>query len=113
MPEILKGDIKTIYVKDLELNEGNVENIILSQRVLKKDVEFYRNFLGVLISFDYNSPLPDYDDAYSYVKQLAMKYPLNASKASCFFIDKNDVRFDRMITKKEFKELKKKYKNLK
>ncbi len=113
MPKILKTNINKLYVKKLEvnINEGNVQNVVLSENILKKDAEFYRNFLGVLVSFDYGTRLPDYDEAYSYTKQqIATDNPSKILNASCLFVREDDVFFERTVSRKEFKQLKKKYK---
>lgn len=111
MPILLRNDIKSVYVKGLELNGSKIEKICLESKVIKKDALFYKGLLGNMISFDYNTTLPSLDEAESYVEQQVSVKPQFSDAISCLYVDEDNMRLERKVTKKRFKQLKKEYKN--
>lgn len=102
------GAIKNLYVKDMGVNE-RIGEIVTESIVLRKNAPFYWNFLGRLVSFEYNTFLPTRDEAEAYVVEAARRYPNNPGAATCVFADYGNMEVHE-IGKKEFKALKKTYK---
>lgn len=110
MPILLRNDIKSVYVKGLELNGSKIEKICLESKVIKKDALFYKGLLGNMISFDYNTTLPSLDEAESYVEQQVGVKPQFADVISCLYVDEDNMKLEGRVAKKRFKQLKKDYK---
>lgn len=101
MPNIYVGNIKKMYVKKLEVNGRNIKRV-LGDEILEKNSEFYINRFGRTINFKYDNYLP--------TRQEAMDYTLSGWRSEMIFVDYEELQFDRNITNKEFKDLKKKFK---
>lgn len=102
------GAIKNLYVKDMGVNE-RIGEIVTESIVLRKNAPFYWNFLGRLVSFEYNTFLPTKDEAEAYVVEAAKRHPNNLGAATCMFADYGHMEVHE-IDKKAFKALKKTYK---
>lgn len=110
MPILLRNDIKSAYVKNLEINGDKVEKIVLDSNVIKKGALFYKGLLGNMISFDHNTTLPSFDEATSYIEQQVSAKQENAETISCIYVDVDNMKFDKKVSMKVFKQLRKEYK---
>ena len=110
MKLIYTGEIKKIYVKNIDFsNNGSISEIELSQITVVKEAKFYKNFLGKIISFKYDSLLPTEEEAKIYATNIISSHPTKIEEAECIFVDYDNLTPD-AITKEEFKQLKKQYK---
>lgn len=110
MKLIYTGEIKKVYVKNINFStNGSISEIELSQLTIVKDEKFYKNVLGKIISFKYDSSLPTEEEAKFYAKSVISSNPTKLEQAECIFVDYDNLTPD-AITKEEFKQLKKQYK---
>lgn len=107
MVEILKGEVKAMYIDKLEVNPKSLNDIQkkYKEKVVRKDSEFYVNRVGREINFEFDNYLCDRMEAHSYLDEGMCN--------SVLFVDYETLKHDRNITRKEFKEIKKEYKKKK
>ena len=114
MRKIYSGDIKLLYIKGFEnksvnglsINPDCLDFVFDDKVVLMKDAKFYYNWTGRLISFDAN----DYIESRYDAEELLRDCP---NIKSVRYADYDKIKFERDLTNKEFKQLKKEYKNKK
>ena len=102
------GAIKNMCVKNVGVSE-KASKIVTESIVLEKSAPFYYNFLGRLISFEYNTFLPTKSEAEAFVVERARKFPEHLHLATCMYADYGNMEVHE-IGRKEFKQLKKTYK---
>ena len=106
MKKIYCGNIHRlkIYSVDEVAKTTGFESVILV-----KDALFYRNRLGKLISFDYDTVLPTLYEA-----QINLINSFNKSNSNkdlyCVYANESEILPSEFITNKELKMLKKEYK---
>lgn len=101
MPNIYEGNIKSMYVSKLQINNGII-NCVTGEEVIIKNAKFYTNFIGREISFDYDTYLPTRMEAQDYIN--------NGAGDNVLFVDYNELRYLENVDKKTIKSLKKEYK---
>lgn len=104
------GPIKNMYVKSLGVNV-NVGKVITESIVLQKNAPFYWNRFGRLVSFDYGTFLPTKSEAEAYIEEAVRLHPEHLSNVTCMYADYGHIEVHE-IGRKEFKELKKTYKQI-
>lgn len=107
MRQLYKGTINNLYIKDLKIENGNIKNIILASTTLNKEACFYKGPFGTIISFEYETKLPNYGEAEDYIKH---QITLNSNKkdlATCLYLDEDSIRPEKCVKRKVFKQLKK------
>lgn len=128
--KIYKGNIYRIFIEDVKLDKGNVVPTV-SRELVEEDAEFY-TFLKTYVKLSSNSVYIDEAEANDYVyfyferyKDKVMDY-LNNPKINshdrkefldylkavtgCQYIFPSRMKLDHTISRQEFKELKKRYK---
>ncbi len=105
MKKIFTGPIHSIHLKELDITENSLK-LEAQSTILIKDALFYQNIFGKIVSFDYGTCLCPKDEAYDYLTSFTNQ---NKNRFSIPYINEEEITFDKAITKKEFKELKKKY----
>lgn len=111
MKRIYKADIHQVYVKDLQLDSQNITRVALGTAVVQKDELFYKNFFGRIVSFKYHCLLATEEEARIFVTNHAKKYCQAPSKIDCIYVDYNAVKPDCLVSNKDFKKIKTKFKN--
>jgi hypothetical protein len=110
MTVIYKGIIRRYTVNQIEITENGVKCVKTETPIIRKDALFYRGICGKKISFDYDTPLPTYEEAESYAQQQVNHNQEYLGLANCLFVNDNEVRYYKEVSHKEFKEMKKKIK---
>ena len=107
MVEILKGEVKAMYIDKLEVNPNALKDIKkkYKEKVVRKDSEFYVNFVGREINFEFDNYLCTRMEAQSYLNE--------GMCSSVLFVDYETLKHKKNVTKKELKEMKKEYKKKK
>ena len=113
MPKLYRANVKSMYVKKLHFSEEAISLVETGSRVLYSDVLFYEGRLGKIISFDYGTVLPNTEEARYYVEHYSINHPDHLEGATCPYVDDMDYQYEKSIDKKEFKELKKSFKQRK
>lgn len=110
MKRIYKGVLRDCSISHLEIRDGNISKFEFQTPVIKEDILFYEGLFGVRVSFDFMTRLPDYAEATDYIKDWTIhsKNPLQ-SKSHCVYADPTEMKYDRTISREEFKQLKKRY----
>lgn len=98
---IYRGEIKNMYVTDVEFFEGS-RIVKTDSVVVKKDAPFYVGIMGRRISFDYNTYLATREEASILLNE--------SNTGTCLFVDYGELVPEK-ISRKEFKQLRKTYKN--
>ena len=106
MKRILRGPIYKLYVKNLEIND-TVLDIELASTTLKKDALFYINSFGKIVSLDYNTVLPQKEEAQYYIES---HLPGTKNSADCVYFEDSDLEKYQLLSQSAFKQLKKTYK---
>ncbi len=112
MKRILRGPIYKLYVKNLEIND-TVLDIELASTTLKKDALFYINSFGKIVSLDYNTVLPQKEEAQYYIESHlpgTKKDKINPNSADCVYFEDSDLEKYQLLSQSAFKQLKKTYK---
>ena len=100
-------DIKSMRIKSVGVNK-NINSIITEDVVLEKNSPFYWNCVGRVVSIKHNTFLPTKEEAHSVIVTEQMNNP-DKQNISCMYADyQNMVVYN--VTRKEFKQLKKTYK---
>lgn len=68
MKKYYTGNVKSLRIKELEINKGKVKKIVYEDTVIKTDEWFYTNFLGKLLRFNDDYPLADCEEAKEYLE---------------------------------------------
>lgn len=104
---IYKGTLKSLYLKDFEVTENGVK-LMLDSVIVEKDSLFYKNFVGRLVNFKYDTNLPSYGEAEAFVMESARRTP-ELGGLPCLYADyasiepvPEETRTVRQL-KKEFK----------
>ena len=104
------GPIKNMYVKNIGISE-KVREVVTESIVLQKNAPFYWNRFGRLVSFEYGTFLPTESEAEAYVEEAARLHPEYLENATCMYADYGHMEVHE-IGRKEFKVLKKTYKQI-
>ena len=110
MKKLYKGNIRSLSITKLEFDGANIKDIKFNKAIIKKDALFYKNFFNVMISFDIDTKLPDFDEAYDCVFQVVSKHPELMNEVACQYTDFDEFKYFANVSGKEFRELKKSYK---
>lgn len=102
---IYKGNLNSLFIKDFQLTENGV-NVALESSVVKRDVLFYKNFIGKMICFEYDTHLPSYYEAEAFVKGSVKE---DGTGSSCLYADYDSIKPFPGETR-SVKELKKEFK---
>ena len=100
-------DIKSVRIKNFCVNE-NISDAITEDVVLEKNSPFYWNFVGRIISLKHRTFLPTKEEARSIVLSEHLNHP-KKTNISCMYADYENMGVHE-ISRKEFKQLKKTYK---
>ncbi len=101
MVQILKGEVKKMYVDSLEINPSlrSALQKRIKETVVEKDALFYRNFIGREINFKY--------DTYLCTRMEAESFLLDGTYNSVLFVDYDQLVKTNDVDKKELKQMKK------
>lgn len=104
MVQILKGEVKKMYVDSLEINPSLTAALQkrIKETVVEKDALFYRNFVGREINFKY--------DTYLCTRMEAESFLLDGTCNSVLFVDYEKLKKTADVDKKELKQMKKRMK---
>lgn len=86
---IYKGNLKSLYLKNFEVTDDGVK-LMLDSVVVERDSLFYKNFVGRLVNFKYDTHLPTYSEAETFVMQSARSNP-ELGGLSCLYADYNSI----------------------
>lgn len=108
MPDIFIGDVKNMYISNLELIGKNILNVfdlkskeLFGEVLVEKDSEFYTNIFGNAVNFRYDNVLA--------TRREAMEYLLDNPISSILFVDYNELVYRGTISYNIVKEKKKLY----
>ncbi len=104
MKKIYTGEIRKMTVKQVDPNPSALKKIAFESTTVKKDALFYVNLAGVTISVDYNTKLPNRDEAEYYLTSCVERIPESASYASCLYQGPN-FTFSHEMPNEELKKL--------
>lgn len=104
MKKYYKGNINTVYIKNLCIDKDKISNIDLGHKVLEKDVLFYENFLGVIVRADDGYPTLEPSEAEYLVCNDVKRLGIKAANTSCQYYDLNSFKSTE-ISKEEEKVL--------
>jgi len=110
MPNIYKGNINELCLIYGFKHNGQTHTVTWDFS-LKKDALFYRGILGKIISFDYGTQIPYHDEALDYLDYIYENQPETYPFTPCQYFDYDSLEFHKKVSRKEFKQLKKIYKN--
>ena len=102
---IYKGNLKSLFIKDLQITDNGV-NAVLESVVVKRDSLFYKNFIGKMVNFEYDTHLPSYSEAETFVRGSIRE---NGTSLSCMYADYDNMQVVPEETR-TVKELKKEFK---
>lgn len=106
--KIYKGPIRKLMVTEAIKQVDGTLSLKIPEaeqgQIVKSDAEFYINWFGSQISLDYNTKLPDYNEARSYVERVAETHP---EVATCIYVNNHEVHYSHSINKDQLKVLKK------
>ena len=109
MKRIYTGEIRNLYVKSIEVN-GKAMEVVTDSMVVRKDAPFYPNFVGKLISFEFDTYLPTKDEAEAYVRETVQRNPnISLDRATCLYACYGEMS-SQSVSNEEFKTYKKTYK---
>lgn len=108
MRDILIGDVKNMYVSNLELIGKNINNLfsgdsdkVFSEVVVERDSEFYKNIFGNIVNFRYDNVLASRGEAIDYL--------LENPVSSILFVDYKKLVYRGTVSNRIVKEKKKLY----
>lgn len=108
---IYKGPIRKLMVTEaIRRTDGTFSLKIPTAeqgQIIKNDAEFYVNWFGSQISLDYNTKLPDYNEARAYVEKAARTNP---EQATCIYANEHEIHYSHSVENGKLKILKKSYK---
>lgn len=107
--KIYTGDIKRYNIKKLGIDKNAEKILEANQAIVKKDALFYYNKLGILISFDYRTRLPDFNEAEELSIYEAKNSFTHSADPGFIYCDEKSIKYDKSISTAEFKVLKKTY----
>jgi hypothetical protein len=110
MTELYKGNIRNHSVSEITITNNGVQIAKSGSIIIKKDALFYRNFSGKMISLDYDTVLPTFEEAFIYATNQLNNNKEVLQLASCVFVNDKELQYVKTISNKELKELKKSYK---
>ena len=112
MKKIYKGNLRTVKVTKLEIEDGVVKRFEYVRPIIKEDILFYQGIAGKQISLEYRTVLPEEGEAVEIVKQdlRARTVPEMQPYPTCIFYNENEIEPYKEITNKEFRKIKKEYK---
>jgi len=113
MTKLYRANVKSMYVKKLHFSGEAISLVETDSHVLYSDALFYEGRMGKIISFDYGTILPNAEEAYYYVEHCSLNHPDHLECATCPYVDDRDFRYERSVDRKEFKGLKKIFKQRK
>ncbi len=106
--KIYKGPIRKLMVTDTINQVDGTLSLKIPEaeqgQIIKSDAEFYINWFGSQISLNYNTKLPDYNEARTYVEKVAETHP---ELATCIYVNDHEVHYSHSIEKNQLKVLKK------
>lgn len=110
MKNIYKGPLRTIRISHLEVSDGAIKTLKYNTPVLK-DILFYHGLFNSFISFDYETIMPDKNEALDFVKRIITEGNITHEPyPTCSFVNPTEIQLSHTVSKKDFKELKKEYK---
>ncbi len=114
MKKIYKGKMRRLIVSNIDVTDKAITLLEYDTPVVEKDLLFYYSRLGALISFDYDTRLPDFAEASDYIKDTIahMGYITTPPFPSCPYVDEGDVKFFHEIGDRDFKSLKKRFREI-
>lgn len=86
---ICKGTLKNLYASNIEVTDTGIK-VVLESTVIEKDSLFYHNFVGRLVNFKYNTHLPSYAEAESFVKDSCQRHP-EIGGSTCLYADYSTI----------------------
>ena len=107
--KIFIGPINILHLKALSFTESNIK-LVEESFILKKDALFYQNVFGKIINIEHNICLPTKEEAEDYfvnVNREGKEHQAVFRDCSIMFYNEDDLKPLKIITNKEFKELKK------
>ena len=115
MKKIFKGPIHKLAIKSINITENSFE-LKTSSVTLKKDALFYETIFSRFINFDYDTVLASKEEANDYLINAVNHNKdnldeLNPTHISIPYFNESELTLQKTISKKEFKQLKKQYKN--
>ena len=102
---IYKGNLKSLYVKGFQVTDKGII-ASLGTILLQRDALFYKNFVGKVINFQYDTHLPSYSEAETFLRSSAKPGSIGLS---CLYADYESIVPAPEETR-SVKELKKEFK---
>ncbi len=101
MKKYYTGSIERLVIK--KLNIGDEATRIVQERcIIRKDVLFYKNIMGVVIRFEDKEPMPTYEETSGYMdKYLSESYPAGAYSSGPFFDENQLTRVEMTIAQEK------------
>ena len=106
---IYRGDIKNLIVQDFDITPNGVKILKTRSVVVKKDAPFYAGFGHSKISLDYGTVLCSENEALDYLTTILSQRP-SSSIRTCLYT--TDQFTSEKVSRSEFKQLKKTYKEI-
>lgn len=107
-----KGNLRLVKVTKLEFEEGILKRFEYVRPVIKEDILFYEGVRKKPISFDYETLIPEEAEAVDIIKQ-DLRTRIDIEKQpypTCAFVDYDEITPYLKLTRRQFRELKRKYK---
>lgn len=111
MKNIFKGPVRKVVVSKLELKNGLHKLADYDTPIIKEDLLFYRGIGDSYISFDYGTIIPDQHEAIDFIEDTITSQNVTEEPfPSCFFVNNSEIELSHQLSNKEFKTLKKEFK---
>jgi len=105
MKQLYKGPIHNLKIYSVN------KHISLESTIVIKDSLFYKNRLGKFINFEYNTVLPSKIEAETNLLEIARIHKTNNINSNCIYANNQEMEPYKLVSKKEFKTLKKSFKS--
>lgn len=113
MKSIYYGTMKNYVIKELQITENGVKIAKYETPIVKRQIPFYKGFMGNYISLEHGTRLPDEYEAMDYLKDAMNKREnKEAPYPTCTFVNEEDIKFSHEVCDENFKAIKKYYSNL-
>lgn len=78
---------------------GNISKLVIGHLgeesyVLKKDAYFYKNRFGKMISYDYGTVLPSYDEAREWLEHVINESDNDSNTVDCMYVDYDKLKYE-------------------
>jgi len=113
MIKIYKGVIRLAKVTKIVVKDGIPKQFEYVRPIINNNALFYQGVRSKPISFDHNTVIPDEAEATEMLK-LDIKTRQEPDKKpypKCMYINYNEIKPYMMVTRKQFKKMKKEYKD--